>query len=69
MLGDEKAARELSRRLFDTHEVFAQAIAYPTVPIGKARIRVMISAAHSNENLDQGIEAFAVSGREMGIID
>ncbi len=68
MLGDEKAAQEFSRRLFDDHEVFAQAIAYPTVPMGKARIRVMISAAHSQKDLDYGLQAFAAVGEEMEII-
>ncbi len=69
MLGDEKVARELSQRLFDIHQVFAQAIAYPTVPMGKARIRVMISAAHERGDLDHGLEAFAAAGREMGIVE
>ncbi len=69
MLGDEKVARELSQRLFEIHRVFAQAIAYPTVPMGKARIRVMISAAHDGDDLDHGLEAFAAAGREMGIIE
>ncbi len=67
MLGDEKLTQTFSRRLFE-EGVFATAIVYPTVPQGKARIRVMISAAHSKEDLDQGLEAFAKVGRELGVI-
>ena len=67
MLGDEKLTQEFSRRLFE-EGVFATAIAYPTVPLGKARIRVMISASHSKADLDFGLEAFAKVGREMGVI-
>ncbi len=67
MLGDEKLTQEFSRRLFQ-EGVFATAIAYPTVPLGKARIRVMISAAHSREDLDQGLAVFAKVGRELGVI-
>ncbi len=66
MLGDEKLTQEFSRRLFE-EGVFATAIAYPTVPLGKARIRVMISASHSREDLDAGLEAFAKVGRELGV--
>jgi len=44
------------------------AIDYPTVPQGKARIRVMISAAHSREDLDKGLEAFARVGESLGVI-
>ena len=69
MLGDEKGAQEFSRRLFDNHGVFAQAIAFPTVPMGMARIRVMISAAHSSEDLEHGLAAFEYVGVEMGVID
>jgi glycine C-acetyltransferase len=68
MLGEASVAQELSRRLFDEESVFAQAIAYPTVAMGKARIRVMISAAHSREDLATGAEAFARVGRAMGLV-
>src|SRR3990170_1095835 len=68
MLGDEKVARELSRRLFDEEAVFAQAIAYPTVQIGAARIRVMISAAHSGDDLEYGAAAFTKIGKDLGVI-
>ena len=69
MLGDEKLAQEFSARLLESHDVFAQAIAYPTVPMGKARLRVMISAAHSEDDLNHGIAAFADVGRRMGVIE
>ncbi len=68
MLGDEKVAQEFSRRLFDEEAVFAQAIAYPTVQLGTARIRVMISAAHSQEDLAYGAAAFAKIGQDLGVI-
>ncbi len=68
MLGDEKTAQEFSRRLFDEEAVFAQAIAYPTVPLGAARIRVMISAAHTGSDLEFGAAAFTRVGRALGVI-
>ncbi len=68
MLGDEQTAQEFSRRLFEDEAVFAQAIAYPTVPLGKARIRVMISAAHSRDDLEYGAEAFLRVGRALGVL-
>lgn len=67
MLGEAPLAQEFSRELFE-EGVFAMAIGYPTVPKGKARIRVMISAAHSREDLDRGLEAFAKVGRKLGVI-
>ena len=66
ILGDEKLAQTFSRRLFE-NGVFGTAIAYPTVPLGRARIRVMISAAHSTADLDFGIEQFRAVGRELGV--
>ncbi len=67
MLREASLAQKFSRALFD-NDVFAMAIGYPTVPQGKARIRVMISAAHSREDLDRGLEVFARVGRELGVI-
>jgi glycine C-acetyltransferase len=67
MIGEAAAAAEFSRRLFE-EKVFAQSIGFPTVPRGRARIRVMVSASHSREDLDYGIKAFEKVGREMGLI-
>lgn len=60
-------AQKMSKDLFE-NGIFATPIGYPTVPKGKARIRVMISAAHSQEDLDQGLEKFIQSGKSLGII-
>ncbi len=67
MLGDAKLAQEFSRRLFE-EGVFAMAIGYPTVPKGKARIRVMNTAAHTRDDLDMALEVFGKVGRELGVI-
>ncbi len=67
MLGDAKLARTFSRRLYE-EDVFAMALGYPTVPTGMARIRVMISAAHSKEDLDKALLAFAKVGKELNVI-
>ncbi len=67
MLGEAELAQTFSSRLFE-EGVFAMGIGYPTVPQGKARIRVMISAAHSSDDLDAGLQAFASVGRELGVI-
>jgi glycine C-acetyltransferase len=67
MLGEAPLAQQFSRDLFEAG-VFAMAIGYPTVPQGKARIRVMISAAHSKDDLDKGLEAFAKVGRKLHMI-
>ena len=67
MLGEAPLAQEFSRELFEAG-VFAMAIGFPTVPRGKARIRVMISAAHTREDLDQGLEIFKQVGKKLGVI-
>ncbi|MBE3519214.1 MAG: glycine C-acetyltransferase [Firmicutes bacterium] len=67
MLGEAKVAQEFSRMLLE-RDVFAQAIAYPTVPRGKARIRCMLSAAHSRQDLDFALERFVEVGRKLGVI-
>jgi glycine C-acetyltransferase len=67
MLGEAALAQRFSRALFEAG-VFAMAIGFPTVPKGKARLRVMISAAHARADLDAGLEAFARAGRELGVL-
>jgi glycine C-acetyltransferase len=67
MLGDVKLAREFSSKLFE-NGIFAQAIGYPTVPMGKARIRVMIHAIHTKDDLDYAYNAFCKIGKELKVI-
>ena len=67
MLYEASTAQEFSRRLFE-EGIFAMAIAYPTVPKGKARIRVMLSATHSHDDLQFGLSAFEKVGKELGVI-
>ncbi len=67
MLGEAPLAQQFSREMFEAG-VFAMAIGFPTVPRGKARIRVMISASHQKDDLDQGLQAFASVGRKLGVI-
>ena len=66
MLGDVQLAREFSRRLFD-EGLFAMALGFPTVPMGKARIRVMISAAHSQQDLEEALDIFERVGKSLGV--
>jgi glycine C-acetyltransferase len=67
MLGDAKLAKDFSKELFD-EGVFAMALGFPTVPVGKARIRVMISATHSKNDLDLGLQAFERVGKKLKVI-
>jgi glycine C-acetyltransferase len=67
MLGEAPLAQQFSRRLFE-EGVFAMAIGYPTVPQGKARIRVMNSAAHSQSDLEQVLATFEKVGKELGVV-
>jgi len=68
MLGEAPLAQEFSKRLF-REGIFAQAIGYPTVPKGKARIRVMISAVHEKKDLDFALEKFVKIGKDLGVIN
>jgi glycine C-acetyltransferase len=67
MLGEAPVAQEFSKKLFGEHDIFAMAIGFPTVPRGKARIRVMISAAHEQADLDHAIKGFSAVGKELGV--
>ncbi|HOB34261.1 MAG TPA: glycine C-acetyltransferase [Bacillota bacterium] len=67
MIGDARDAAQFSKRLFE-EGIFATSIGFPLVPHGKARIRVMLSAAHSREDLDFALEVFAKVGRELNLI-
>jgi len=67
MLGEAPLAQQFSRELFEAG-VFAMSLGFPTVPQGKARIRVMISAAHSTDDLDKGLQAFKNTGNKLGVI-
>jgi glycine C-acetyltransferase len=66
MLGEAPLAQQFSRELFE-EGVFAMPIGFPTVAKGKARIRVMISAAHTREDLDKGLEAFSRVGKKLSV--
>lgn len=68
MLGEAPVAQQFSRELFE-NGVFAMAIGFPTVPRGKARIRVMISAAHAKSDLEQGLTVFNTVGKKLGVIN
>jgi len=67
MLGDVKLAKDFSARLFE-YGVFAMALGFPTVPQGQARIRVMNTAAHTRQDLDQGLDIFERVARELEVI-
>ncbi|GAB4476760.1 MAG: glycine C-acetyltransferase [Anaerolineales bacterium] len=67
MLGEAPLAQEFSKTLFE-EGVFAMAIGFPTVPRGKARIRVMISASHERADLERGLEIFAKVGKKLRVI-
>ncbi|PJF31267.1 MAG: 8-amino-7-oxononanoate synthase [Candidatus Thermofonsia Clade 1 bacterium] len=67
MLGEAPLAQQFSRQLFE-EGVFAMAIGYPTVPHGKARIRVMNSAMHSQSDLEQALSAFEKVGKALAVI-
>jgi glycine C-acetyltransferase len=65
--GDSAKANALSDRLFQ-EGVFAQAIGYPTVPREKARVRTIVTATHTREDLQYALDAFQKVGKEIGLI-
>jgi glycine C-acetyltransferase len=65
--GDSAKANALSDRLFE-EGVFAQAIGYPTVPRDKARVRTIVTATHTREDLQYALDAFARVGKAIGLI-
>jgi glycine C-acetyltransferase len=67
MCGDAKRAFELSRRLFD-QGVFATGIGFPTVPEGKARIRTIVTATHTRDELQRALDILGRVGKDLGII-
>ena len=67
IVGDSARAQELSRRLFDLG-VFALPIVYPMVAKEKARIRTIMNAALTPEDVTTAIAAFEKAGRELGLI-
>jgi glycine C-acetyltransferase len=67
IVGQGELAMKLSDRLFE-EGVFAQGIGYPTVSEARSRVRTIVTAAHTRENLDTAIATFEKVGRELGII-
>lgn len=67
MLGEATVASEMADRLLD-EGVYVIGFTYPVVPLGKARIRTQMSAAHTPEQIDRAVEAFIRVGREMGVV-
>ena len=65
--GDSATAMKLSDRLFQ-EGVFAQGIAFPTVARNKARVRTIVTATHTRDELQFALDVFARVGRELGIL-
>ena len=67
IVGDEGLSHRFSDKLLQ-YGVFAQGIAFPTVAKGKARIRTIVTAQHTKEELQLALKAFEKAGKELGII-
>lgn len=67
MLFDAPLAQKFAQRLYDLG-VLVTGFFYPVVPMGQARVRVQLSAAHTREQLDRALSAFGQAGRELGIL-
>jgi len=67
MLYDAKLSQDMASRLLD-EGIYVTGFYYPVVPKGQARIRVQISAAHTEEQIDKAVEAFIHTGKKLNII-
>lgn len=67
MLGDAKLAQDMANEMLN-HGIYVIGFSFPVVPKGKARIRVQISAAHTEEEIDQLVNAFIQVGRKFNVI-
>jgi glycine C-acetyltransferase len=67
IVGENAAAMTLSDRLFE-EGVFAQGIGFPTVPQGKARVRTIVTATHTRDELQFALDAFQKVGTQLGIL-
>jgi glycine C-acetyltransferase len=67
MAGDEQKAQQLAARLFELG-VFATSVVFPTVALGKARVRTIVTSEHSRDDLRACLDAFATAGRELRLI-
>jgi glycine C-acetyltransferase len=67
MVGESEATIRFSDRLFEAG-VFATSVVYPTVPLDGARLRTIVTAAHTDEHLERALETMARVGRELGVI-
>ncbi len=67
MMGDPETAMRFSDQLMG-EGLFAQPVVYPTVALDQARIRTIVTAAHTDEQLDRALEAFSSVGRALGVI-
>ena len=68
MLYDAPVAQKFAQRLYELG-VLVTGFFYPVVPMGQARVRVQLSAAHSIEQIDRALAAFAQAGRELNILN
>jgi glycine C-acetyltransferase len=67
MLYDERLAHALAAKLLEKG-IYVIGFSFPVVPKGLARIRVQLSAAHTNEHIDRAVAAFAEAGKELGVL-
>lgn len=67
MIGDAALAGDMAAKMLE-RDIYVIGFSFPVVPRGQARIRTQMSAAHSFDDIDRAVEAFAEVGRELGIV-